>query len=495
MKSYLNLTDLITLSPLLIVLSGALLLLVLESINEKVAKKYSFAVAAIALIVSLGLTFYVPSSDAPALTRWIRFDFVSTFFTAFFLLITIVVSLLSLSFFDRYQASLGEYYFLLLSATLGLILIAISADFLTLFLGIETSSLSIYVLAGYMKNWKISQEAAIKYFFIGSLAASFLIYGIAFIYGATGSTSFDSLLTVSPYFPFVSQQVFFLGGIALIIVGLSFKAAIVPFHAWAPDVYAGSPTPVVAFMAVGIKGGAFAALIRIFIQTFPQFNNLWNEGMEWLALITIVYGNFVAMRQMELRRFFAYSGISHAGFLLIPLVAITDSSLSVLLFYLVVYTAATLGSFAILEALEKNPRGVSFEDLRGLFHRSPLLGGVFIVCLLTLSGMPPLAGFFAKFYLFKLSWEAGYYILVIVALLASIFSAFYYLRIISIILSESTKESFIPPLSARAVAMILCATIFFFTVYPNPNFSSLFNKSEQPANIVTIRFQGNKPKT
>jgi NADH-quinone oxidoreductase subunit N len=351
---------------------------------------------------------------------------------------------------------------------LGLILISLSADFLTLFLGMETSSLSIYILAGYMKNWRIGQEAAIKYFFTGSLAAAFLLYGIAFIYGATGSTNFDYLLSVSPRFPFLSQ-VFFLGGIALIGVGLSFKAAIVPFHAWSPDVYAGSPTPVVAFMAVGIKGGAFAAFLRIFMETFGQFQFLWDQGIEVLALLTIAYGNIVALRQTELRRFFAYSGISHTGILLIPFVAHLDASaLSAVLFYLVVYTIATLGSFAILESLERDPRGISFQDMRGLFHRSPFLGGVWILCLLTLAGIPPLAGFFAKFYVFIVGWQAGYYVLVIVALLASILSAFYYLRMIGLTLSdtEQGKESLSPPLSLTTVAVIISALIVILTLFP-----------------------------
>ena len=212
-------------------------------------------------------------------------------------------------------------------------------------------------------------------------------------------------------------------------LGLAFKAAIVPFHVWAPDVYDGAPMPVTAFMAVGTKAGAFAAFTRVFLVALPQFDPLWNQGMAWLAIITMVYANIVALRQVQLRRFFAYSGISHAGFLLIPLIADTSDAPAALAFYLVVYAIATLGSFAILAFLDKDSHGVFLRDLQGFFYRSPFLAAIFTLCLLTLAGIPPTAGFFAKFYLFKIAFQSGYYTLVIVGLLTTILSAFYYVRI------------------------------------------------------------------
>jgi NADH-quinone oxidoreductase subunit N len=226
----------------------------------------------------------------------------------------------------------------------------------------------------------------------------------------------------------------------LVTLALAFEAAIVPFQVWAPDVYEGAPTPVTAFMAVGTKVGAFAAFVRLFFDGLPEFNPNWNEAISWLVYPTLIYANFVALRQTQLRRFFAYSGISHAGFLLIPLVVGTPAALSAMLFYLVIYAFATLGAFAVLTFMDIESKGVFISDLRGLFQRSPFFAGVLSLCLLTLAGIPPTIGFFAKFYIFQNAFESGYYGLVIVGLLTTILSVYYYLRIIGVMMSEAPER-------------------------------------------------------
>lgn len=466
----LTLADFFAMSPLLIVLAGALLVLLIESMDEQKSRRCSFFVTLTALIVALIVACYSPASESPLLTPWLRFDSLARIFTIFFLLIGCCSAALAYSFFETFEATHGEYYFLLLSGVFGLILIGSSADFLTLFLGLETLSIALYVLCGYMKKWSLSHEAALKYFLMGALAASFLLYGIALIYGAAGTTRFADLGGAYRLLESTSDKVLFLSGTALITLGLLFKAAIVPFHTWAPDVYDGAPTPVTAFMAVGTKVGAFAALTGVFFVALPEFNGLWNEGMALFAYPTLIYANFVALKQTQLRRFFAYSGISHAGFLLIPFAVGSGAALQPLMFYLVVYALGTLGAFSVLSFLDRSQEGVLMRDLQGLFHRSPLLAAIFALSLLTLAGIPPTAGFFAKFYLFKIAFEAGYYGLVIAGLLTTIVSAYYYLRFIAVMFAKDPAEMAAPRRSwpAAVVGLGACAVIAVLSCYPAP---------------------------
>lgn len=458
------------LSPLLILLAGALILLLIEAFAPQASKRACLWVTLVTLFCALHASIYGPISNNPLLTPWLKFDAVSNFFTVLFIVIGIACTLLASSFFKQYEATEGEYFFLLLACVFGLILIGQSADFLTLFLGLETLSISLYILCGYMKSWRISHEASLKYFLMGALAAAFLLYGIALVYGAIGTTNFDALLPSYQKLATTQDTALFLSGIALITLGLAFKAAIVPFHIWAPDVYEGASSPVTAFMAVGTKAGAFAALTRVFLVALPDFNPMWNECAALLAYPTLIYANIVAIQQKQLRRFFAYSGISHAGFLLIPFAAGTQDALPSLEFYLVVYSLATLGAFAVLAFLDHGKEGVMVNDLRGLFHRSPLLAGLLSLCLLTLAGIPPTAGFFAKFYLFKVAFQAGYYALVVVGLLTAILSAFYYLRMVGVMLAEGPVVAHKPinTWSAGIVGAVSFAAIVFLSFYPAP---------------------------
>lgn len=469
MNTSLSTQDFAALSPLLILLMGALLVLLTESFAKHYAKALSFFLTLITLGSGLYASLHSPGSENPLLTPWLRFDSLTTFFTVFFLSVGLLSLFLSTSFFQKFEATHGEYNFLLLTALFGLVLIAASADFLTLFLGLETLSIALYILCGYMKKWTLSSEAALKYLLMGAIGASLLLYGIALIYGATGTTQFSPLL--SKYSQLASSShVLFLGGIALVTIGLAFKAAVVPFHVWAPDVYCGAPTPVTAFMSVGTKAGAFAGFIRVFMEALPHFDPLWNQAVSWLAILTLLYANFVALQQFQLRRFFAYSGISHAGFLLIPLAAETSQSLEALLFYLVVYGLSTLGAFAVLSYLDKNSEGATLNSLRGLFRQSPLLAGLLSLCLLTLGGIPPTVGFFAKFYLFKVGFEAGLYTLVIIGLLTTILSAFYYLRMIGIMFADAPeeKESLHISWPAALVGCVSAIGLLLFSIFPSP---------------------------
>lgn len=464
----LSLSDFASLSPLLILLATGMIVLLIETFLPRF-RKSAFIVTSIGLLIAIWASYLAPKSENPLLTPWLVFDSISRFFTLFFLAIGLCVVWVTSPYFQKEAYSI-EYYFLLLTSVTGLILIGQAADFLTLFIGIETLSLSLYILCGYVKKWKISQESAIKYFLIGSLAAAFLLYGIALIYGALGTTHLGSLLSGWNNLTEMNGKILFLSGIAMVTLALAIEAAVVPFQAWAPDVYSGASTPVTAFMAVGTKVGAFAAFIRIFLLGLPQFHLIWNQGVAILACATLIYANFVALKQTQLRRFFAYSGISHAGFLLIPLVAGSSDALSSLLYYLVVYALATLGSFAVLILIDHKEEGVSFHQLRGLFHRSPILCISFSFFLLTLAGIPPTAGFLAKFYLFKIAFQAGYSWLIVVGLLTTILSAFYYLRIITIMLSEgsTSHEENQKSFPATFLNGLVFAGLIFLSLFPSP---------------------------
>lgn len=461
-----SLTDFFALGPFLVLFGFSLVLLLIETFAQD-AKKSIAITTFIGLAIGLYVAIISPVSTNPLLTDWLKFDSLSRFFAIFFIAIGIGTLLLSVPFFKRFQATEGEYYFLMLSALFGLLLIAAANDFLTLFLGLETLSIALYVLCGYMKKWTISHEASFKYFLLGSMSTAFLLFGIAFVYGATGTTRFDLLLPALKMLP-STHQTLFLGGISLVTLGLLFKAAVVPFHVWAPDVYAGAPTPVTAFMAVATKAGAFAALIRIFLQTFDGLDPRWNQALALFAYPTLIYANFVAIRQTQLRAFFAYSGIAHAGFLLLPLAALSPDSAHAMLFYIVVYTVATLGCFAVISFLDTKSEGVMLDDLKGLFRRSPILASTFSLCLLTLAGIPPTIGFFAKFYIFKIAFSAGFYGLVIVGLLTTILAAFYYLRIIAIMLSEAPSVSYSKSRSAMVASITSFAFIILISCYPDP---------------------------
>lgn len=434
--------------------------------SAKCSAFFTVGIFGIALLAEIA----APQSTSPLLTAWLKFDGLAHFFNLFFLSVGVASTLLAAAFFKEFNARQGEYYFLLIASVFGAMLIGASADFLTLFLGLETLSIALYVLCGYMKTWELSHEAAIKYFLMSSIATGFLLYGVGLVYGGVGSTNFEAILPAYKSMTNSSMSSLFIIGIGMITIGLAFKAAIVPFHSWAPDVYDGAPMPVTAFMAVGTKAAAFAAFVRIFFYALPEFNPQWNQLLAILAYPTLVYANIVALRQTHMRRFFAYSGISHAGFLLIPLAVGSPTALSALLFYLVIYALATFGCFAALSSLDRRKEGVTLNDLRGFYSRSPWLTALMSVSLLTLAGIPPTAGFFAKFALFKVAFEGHFYGLVIVGLLMAILSAYYYLRIIGVMLSEADESTERPRryLPAAAVAAFTFISIVALSIYPEP---------------------------
>lgn len=360
--------------------------------------------------------------------------------------ITVVVGtalgiLISTCYLHEHGLSYGEYYALMLLSAVGMMTLAMAGDLITLFIGIETMSLGVYVLAGYRRSSRRSQEAALKYFVYGAFASAFVLFGIALLYGEVGRITGEPGLAFKELGrAFATNEVGDLGwiAVALVFAGLGFKIAVVPFHMWAPDVYEGAPTPSAGFMAVGVKAAAFAGLCRFVSATFMAATTTENmvQALEILALLTMLVGNLLAIRQTQIKRMLAYSSIAHAGYALVGVVAFVanrDSDALVgLAYYLFGYTAMTLGAFGIVLAFERREDrrlDVAIDRLAGVAHRYPALGLAMALFMFSLAGMPPTAGFFGKLALFGEALEAGRVGLVILAVLASAMGAYYYLRV------------------------------------------------------------------
>lgn len=362
-------------------------------------------------------------------------DNFSVIFKYIFLLAVALTIIMSVSYLKREQLAHGEYYALLLFCTLGMMVMASAGDLLTMFLGLETLSIPIYVLAGYRSNTIKGNESGLKYLLTGAFASGFLLYGISFIYGATGSISLQG---IGGFLAAAGGNVSFLMliGITLLFVGFAFKIAAVPFHMWTPDVYQGAPTPITAFMSVAVKAAAFAGLLRVILTLVP-FGSLlesFGTGLWWTAIITMTAGNLMALSQKNIKRMLAYSSISHAGYLLIGVIAalnmgVAQMALSGILFYLIAYTLMNIGAFAvILIVARKGDKYEKVDDFAGLAIKHPALAVMMSIFLLSLAGFPPTAGFFGKFYLFSAAVSAGLVPLVIIAVINSLISVVYYLR-------------------------------------------------------------------
>jgi NADH-quinone oxidoreductase subunit N len=335
-----------------------------------------------------------------------------------------LTALISFAYLEREQLLAPEYYVLLIFATLGMMLMAAGEDLMVIFLGLELMSVAVYVLAGFDRRSPRSAEAALKYFLLGAFASGFLLYGIALIYGATGTTNL-TLIGVQ-----AASGIMLLAGLALLLVGFAFKVAAVPFHMWAPDVYDGAPTPITAFMATGVKAAAFAALFRVLTEGFAHAG-AWPEIVWWLAVITMVGGNFVALAQRSLKRMLAYSSIAHAGYLLVAVAAGSAAGRSAFIVYLAAYTLMTIGAFAVLAAKGRGGESdVLIDDLAGLAERRPWLAFALAVSMLSLLGFPGTAGFIGKWYILIAATGARQNVLAAILVLASVVSAGYYLPVI-----------------------------------------------------------------
>ena len=417
-------------APLVLILWATALVI----IDLFIANKRTTAYLALGGLLVSGLVL-IPSWDrlpTTAFANMVVLDNTAILIHVTLILITAVTILFSIDYNQRQGIERGEYYVLLLFCTAAMMFMAQGRNLIVLFLALEWLSIGLYVLAGFAYPRIRSGEAAMKYLLYGSFAAGFLIYGIALIYGATGTADLGGVATALVNTPELRTDPLLLAGAVLVLIGFGYKISMVPFHMWTPDVYEGSPTPVAGYMSAATKAAGFAALMRVLQFAFPlEVLPQWQLALAILAALTMIVGNVVAVAQTNIKRMLAYSSIAHAGFILVGLVANNEAGLQGFLYYLLAYGLTNLGAFAVVIALENaGEERFDLQDLHGLGWRQPVLGAAMTVFMLSLAGVPPLAGFFAKFLVFTAAYRANYWWLALIGLITSVISAFYYLRIV-----------------------------------------------------------------
>jgi NADH-quinone oxidoreductase subunit N len=453
---------------MMVLLTGLAVLLVDLFIAPQ--KRYMNEVVAIAgLVVAFFLVLCNTGEPRPIFLGMAVADNLGAFFHGLFLVIAGLTVLLSASYVRREQLNAGEYYALVLFATVGFMFVAAAGDLVMVFLAIETLSIATYILAGLLRDAPRSQEAAFKYFMLGAFSSAFFLYGIATVYGALGSTN---LAALSQAIASGNVSPLLLLGIALVIVGLGFKVTVVPFHMWAPDVYDGAPTAVTAFMAAGPKAAAFAAFLRVFFQGFgvPAVAQEWIPVFAILAALTMLLGNIVALTQHSIKRMLAYSSIAHAGYAFVALVAHNVLGATSVLYYLLAYALMSLGAFTVLLGVaRREEQGYAFDDYAGLGSTNPFLAAVMALFMLALAGFPPTAGFAGKFYIFSAAVQSGHYVLALIGVLTSVISVVYYIRVIMLMyMQEPPQGAQMAPVSPTALAVlgITAVGIVYMGVFP-----------------------------
>ncbi len=453
-----------------------------------------FSLAGMILILAFQLLLHIGranlSGDLGAgFGGLIFFDLFGIYFNYLFLAAAILVTAMSISHLEGKDYNRGEYYLLILIATAGMSLMAGARDLIMVFIGLETMSIPIYALAASDQSNPKSNEAGLKYLLLGGFASAILLYGIALLYGAAGATDFLTLSNELARLKMPDLRFFFMiVGIALVVIGFGFKVAAVPFHMWVPDVYEGAPTPITAYMAAGVKAAGFAVLIRAFLYAFA---GEWLQTYQiiWiLAALTMTVGNLLALVQNNLKRMLAYSSIAHAGYLLVGMTTLVSSNTTqeafsptyAMMYYLLVYSFMNLGAFAVIVVLGRERRGGEMiADYSDLSRKRPFLAVLMAVFMFSLAGVPPLGGFFGKFYLFLGAVHSRLYWLVLIAVLNSVIAAFYYLRVVYVMYMQKEREEVIQPgietgVLINTVLILSAAMVVLLGLVPNQFLDIIF---------------------
>ena len=414
--------------PQLMLVSAATIILVL-GLFEVFRKTLPYLT--ILFLVACGVSISgMWSNEAMAfsdLAAMMVIDKFTVFASLVFVAAALLTTLISIAYAKAKEIDRGEYYALILFATSGMSMMAASVDLIAFFMGLEILSISLYVLIGFEQTDLRSNEGALKYFLLGAFASGFILYGIAVVYGAIGSTEYSQILDRSTSAP----GLLLLGGLGLLLIGIGFKISMAPFHAWTPDVYQGAPTPIAAFMSTGSKAAGFAVLLRLFGMAFDSLRPEWAPLISGLAILTMVVGNLIALVQTDLKRLLAYSSIAHAGYMLLALVAGGADGSASISFYLLVYTFMNLAAFGVIAVMSANGEPChTLQDIAGLAQRRPLPAAVMAIAMFSLAGIPPTAGFVAKFYIFSAIIKADMLGLAVVGVLLSGVGLYYYLRVV-----------------------------------------------------------------
>src|SRR4051812_40159806 len=477
MPQGINASDFYYILPELVLTGGALLVLIADVLLPKQRRGALAWVTLLALGATLAALLPFRHTHVEVAHGLLAVDQFALFFKVVFLVAAAITVLMSVRYLAIEGASPGEYYFLILCATLGMMIMAGGIDLITIFIGLETMAVSFYILAGFIKPNQRSNEAAVKYFLLGAFSLGILLYGMSLVYGLSGTTNLRPMAVA-----FVGQErdPRLVLAVILVVAGVGFKIAAVPFHMWAPDVYEGAPTPVTAFLSVGSKAASFAMLMRIFLEGLPSMNTDWRLLFEVLAIVTMTVGNIAALTQSNLKRMLAYSSIAHAGYLLIGVVVGTQRGVTAMLIYLFIYAFMQLGAFAVIVLLRRRDVvGDELKDFSGLHFRNPMAALAMLLFMLSLGGIPPTAGFMGKLWLFGAAIDAGYVPLAVIGVLNSAVSLYYYIRVVVFMyLKKETagSEPVTSPALAFTLALAVAGTIVL-GVYPQ----LLFNLADLSA--------------
>ncbi len=463
-----QLVQYLPLLPEIIVVIGALVLLMVGVFQEKDGAKLVWGLTLLVLVAAIGVLV----KDWGLQSTLFNGSFIIDDFARLMKLIVLVGGLVTLYMSAPYLEETGifkpEYPVLMLFSLLGMMMMISAGDLIALYLGLEVQSLSLYVMAAFRRDNVRSSEAGLKYFVLGALSSGMLLYGCSMVYGFSGSIYFNEIakLTAGEAGPSVGIVI----GLVFILAGLAFKISAVPFHMWTPDVYEGSPTSVTAFFAACPKIAAMGLLLRVIYSAFPELTPQWQQIIIFLSIASMALGAFGAIGQTNIKRLMAYSSIGHMGFALVGLAAGNRDGIEGILVYLMIYLVMTLGVFALILAMRRNDEMIeNIDDLKGLSQTNLPAAFAFAILMFSLAGIPPLAGFFAKLYVFMAAVKANLFILAVLGVLSSVVGAFYYIRIVKIMFFDEPDEEFTEmPTQLKAVLGLSGFLVLFYIIYPNP---------------------------
>lgn len=467
LSQYFTSADLAGIAPEIILTIAALFVLTLEMARLSRPGIMLF-VAAMGIVLAGGALAQAGGEERVLFGGMLRLNSFSIFLDFLYLAVGLATLILSQGYLEKKgNETRGEYPALILFAIIGMMLMTQANDLVMVFLGLELLSLSLYVLVGFLRHDIYSNESGLKYLLLGAFATGFFLFGAALTYGATGTTNFDGIASAIDSGDILSH-VFLSLGIGLLLIGFAFKVALAPFHMWSPDVYQGAPTTVTGFLCTAPKAAGFGALMKVFMTAFPEVHDEWQTLFWIMAALTMTVGNISALVQSNVKRMLAFSSISHAGYLAMGVLVLDSNSVGAMLFYLAVYSAMNLGAFAIIAVAEREEQGVTFEDYRGLASRHPWLSAAIALFLISLAGFPPTAGFVAKYGLFSVVIAKGYIWLVIIAVLNTLVSVYYYLRLVVNMYMREEEEVLRPVTGIMVVGLIvlLVAAVLLFGIAP-----------------------------
>ena len=473
--------NLFSVMPEILTTGLAIIVLIVDFFLGRKAKPALGYLSIIGLLIILPVAA-MTAETAPSFGGTVMSDGFSAYFNVIFLIAAIFTILISMDYLEKTGIERGEYYHIILFATVGMMVMASANDFINLYVGLELMALSFYILVAFRVGSSRSVEGALKYFVLGALSSGILLYGIAFAYGASGSTNLGEMAAGLGS----GQDPFLVLGFILIIVGFGFKVAVFPFHVWTPDVYEGAPTPVTALLSIGSKAAAFAAFLRVFTVAFPALQPQWSEVLWLLSAATMIFGSVVAIAQKNIVRMLAYSSIAHAGIILIGLLVYNDIGMAGVVYYLLVYLFMNMGAFAVVTHLRGDAGGVmkgeNISDYSGLVSKRPALAFLMALFLISLAGIPPTGGFAAKFFILSAAINAKYYWLASIGVVSTAISLFFYARVIFYMFVREPEAGVEQPGTGACYNVVLFCTAagtIFLGIYPTP-FIDLAIKAVKP---------------